>query len=176
MKKLAIPLFTALLIAGAYIKVPIPPVPITLQSMMVVLAAFTLNWKENLASALLWLFLGLIGLPVFTSGGGIAALTGPTAGYIWAMALSMPLFSAVTGALGKHDGPWVRIVLAVLMNLLIYAIGTTWLKVSRDMTFAAALAAGVTPFIIGDAVKTAAALLIAVPVSKEMKRLETKED
>ena len=83
--KILVPLFTALLAAGAYIQIPVPPVPITMQTLFVFLMGLLLGWKQGLASFMLYLFLGIIGLPIFTSGGGIAAATGPTAGYLWGM-------------------------------------------------------------------------------------------
>lgn len=167
MRKLLVPLFTALMIAGAYIRIPLPPVPITLQSLFIMIGALLLTPGEAAFSALLWIFLGAIGLPVFTSGGGFAALFGPTGGYIFGMAIAM-----VVGAFlfrNRRTFAW-NILNTVIMNLIIYAIGTTYLAINRDMSFVAALGVGVTPFLIGDGIKMIISSLIAPPLKKELEK------
>lgn len=173
MKKLLPPLFCALIIVGTYIRVPLPPVPITLQSMIIMIAAFTLDWKQSLTAVLLWLFLGLVGLPVFTSGGGIAALLGPTGGYIWGMMLTPPLFSALPK--NFKDKFWKLILLGIPLNMIIYAIGTGYLMYNRNLSAMQALSAGVIPFLIGDTVKLLVASIVSPVITKQLEGLEKEE-
>lgn len=75
-------LFAALIAVGAFIRVPAPALPFTLQTLFVLLAGLLLGARLGSASALLYMFMGLIGLPVFTEGGGLAYLLRPSFGYI----------------------------------------------------------------------------------------------
>ena len=75
-------LFSALIIVGAYLKIPVGPVPIVLANFFVLLAGVLLGPKWGAASVGLYLLLGVVGLPVFAGGGGIAYLTGPTGGFL----------------------------------------------------------------------------------------------
>lgn len=75
-------LFTALIAAGAFIRIPIPVIPFTLQTLFVMLAGTILGSKLGAISSGLYLILGLIGLPIFTKGGGFFYIFQPTFGYI----------------------------------------------------------------------------------------------
>jgi len=75
-------MFTALICAGAFIQIPVPPVPITMQTMFVIMAGLMLGSKYGAASALTYLVLGLAGVPVFTGGGGITYVFRPSFGFI----------------------------------------------------------------------------------------------
>ena len=75
-------LFTSLITVGAFVRIPFPVVPITLQTLFVVLAALLLGPKYSFISAGLYLFLGLAGLPIFTKGGGPGYILQPTFGYL----------------------------------------------------------------------------------------------
>ena len=77
-----IALFTALIAVGAFIKIPIPLIPFTLQTFFVTLAGMMLGKKGGAVSAFLYMALGLIGLPIFTQGGGFSYVFKPTFGYI----------------------------------------------------------------------------------------------
>lgn len=80
-------LFAALSAAGAFIKIPLGPVPITMQFFFTNLAGLLLGKRRGLISVLLYIFIGLIGLPVFTGGGGPAYVLMPSFGYLAGMAL-----------------------------------------------------------------------------------------
>lgn len=75
-------IFTALIVCGAYIKIPIPFIPITLQTAFVVLSGLLLGAKYSAASTLAYMLLGLSGFPVFSDGGGLSYVLQPTFGYI----------------------------------------------------------------------------------------------
>jgi biotin transport system substrate-specific component len=168
-KKIIIPaIFCALLVVAAFIRIPLPPVPITLQTLVVLLLGLCCPWSICLEATIAYLFIGAIGFPVFTSGGGLGALFGPTGGFL----LSWPVASVVCSFLcgngkGKHVLLW-DILAIVVATLLIYAVGVPFLKYSRSLTWAKAFAGGMFPFLIGDAVKAACAILLAIPLRKKM--------
>ena len=147
-------------------------VPLTLQTFFVVLAALLLRPRWAAASMATYVGLGAIGLPVFSGGkGGAAVLVGPTGGYLVAFIVAALIGSLIAGsaAAGRGDRSgsgarrplWRQAGAAVVMILVIDALGTAWLAYSAHLPLAAALVAGVLPFIIGDAIKAAAALATA---------------
>ncbi|HOO47090.1 MAG TPA: biotin transporter BioY, partial [Deltaproteobacteria bacterium] len=77
-----IPICSALTAAGAFIKIPIAPVPITLQNFFVILSGIILGPKAGALSQIVYIIIGLIGLPVFSGGGGPSYIFKPTFGYI----------------------------------------------------------------------------------------------
>ena len=153
-------LFVALIAVGAFMAIPIGPVPIVLQNMFVLLAGLLLGPAWGLACVALYLLIGLAGIPVFAGGtSGIGKLFGPTGGYllgylpaVWVTALiSKGLKQTVKGdLLGLMAG-----------TLIVYGTGVPWLKVAFSMSWQKAFAAGMYPFLIGDALKIAAAVVIA---------------
>lgn len=150
--------FTGLIILGAFIAVPLPisPVPIVLQNFFVLLAALLLGWKWAALSVLLYLLLGAVGLPVFSAArGGLGHFFGPTGGYLLGFLLS----AIVTGLLRRPRGGLpANIPAGIAGVLVIYLVGVPWLRVVTEMTWPAALSAGLLPFLIGDGIKLAAAL------------------
>ena len=153
-------LFAALTAVGAYLFVPIGPVPIVLQNMFVLLAGLLLGSRWGLASVAVYLLAGLCGLPVFAGGtGGIGRLMGPTGGFLMGYLPAVFLTGAVAE---RRPGRMRRDVLAMILgSLVLYACGVPWLKFVTGMPFSKALAAGMLPFLAGDALKIAAAALIA---------------
>lgn len=128
MKKLSIQdiclvsLFTALIAVGAFIRVPVPPVPFTLQLLFVTLAGVLLGAKKGALSALLYMILGLVGLPIFTGGGGFGYIFTPTFGYI----LGFPIGAFLIGYLchKKSELSILRLTLSCLAGLgIVYAVG-----------------------------------------------------
>lgn len=155
-------LFTALIIIGGYISIPIPigPVPIALADFFVMLTGLFLGTKYALASTAVYLILGVLGLPVFAGGGaGLAVLFGPTGGFL----VGYLLVAAVTGVVaGKRKSTVLRILAALIAgNLLLYAVGVPWLKICMGLDWQAALVAGIVPFIPGIVIKTIAATALA---------------
>lgn len=165
-------LFTALIAAGAFIKIPMIPVPMTLQTLFVFLAGLLLT-PSSAASALgIYIILGAIGLPIFTSGGGLSALFSPTGGFIFGF-----LVSAIVGsflAKRKRGSYLYNIFVVVVMEVITYLIGIPWLKVKMASTWAKAFAVGMTPFIIGDAVKMAVSVVAGTILYPETEKLRKK--
>jgi len=166
-------LFAALIAVGAYISVPIPgsPVPIVLQNLFVLLAGLTLGWRWSAAAVGLYLFVGLLGLPVFSGGsGGIAHFLGPTGGYLVGFLVAAPLTGLIANGNRRdplHDNGTVRgtrrsllrdIVAVVAGTAAVYAVGIPWLKAVTALSWTRAAAAGLIPFIAGDLLKAAAAV------------------
>lgn len=155
-------LMAALIAVGAYLQIPLPvgPVPLVLQNLFVLLAGLLLGSRWGLASVGIYLLVGAIGLPVFVGGkGGLAHFLGPTGGYL----LGFAACAMVTGFLAENlRNPSVRDVLAVVLgSLMIYLLGVPWLKLVTSMSWEKAVGVGMLPFLPGDALKAAAAVLLA---------------
>ena len=144
--------FAALIALGARIVLPLPgtPVPLTLQVPFVLLAGTLLGAWDGAAAVLLYLTLGVAGLPVFAAGGGPAYLLGPTGGYLVGF---LPA-AGLAGALAGRSGSFLRLLAAMTAGAsIIYLCGAIHLGVLLGGGLQAALAAGVTPFLAVDGVK-----------------------
>lgn len=153
-------LFVALIACGAFIAIPIGPVPIVLQNMFVLLAALILGPAWGLACVGIYLIIGLAGLPVFAGGtAGIGKLFGPTGGYLLGYLPAVYVTAVISKGLKKTiTGDLIALVTG---SLIVYAAGVPWLKFAFAMPWAKAVAAGMLPFLIGDTLKVIAAALIA---------------
>ena len=162
-------LMSALTAVGSYIQVPIGPVPIVLTNLFVLLAGLLLGSRWALSSVGLYLLMGTIGIPVFAGGkGGFAHFLGPTGGYLAGYALG----AWVTGFISERSrGAMVLEIAAVIVGCLcIYALGVPWLKVVTRMTWSRALLVGMAPFVIGDALKASAVIVLARAVRPMLDR------
>ena len=157
-------LLAALIAAGAYLSIPIGPVPIILQNLFIFLAGLLLGWRWGLASVGIYLLAGAIGLPVFSGGaGGIGRLIGPTGGYLFGFLPAVYLIGLISE---NTDGKIFWDVMSMICgSLIIYAFGVGWLKIITGMTLAKTLAVGMYPFLIGDALKIA----VAIPIAKTLR-------
>jgi len=165
-------LFAALTAVGAFLAIPIGPIPIVLQNMFVYLAGLLLGAHWGLASVGVYLLAGACGLPVFAGGlGGIGRLIGPTGGYL--IGYLPTVF--IIGKISKRIHPqMVYDVLAMICGTgVLYACGVSWLKIVSGMPPAKALAVGMYPFLIGDGLKIAAAAVIARTL-RPVVRIETE--
>jgi biotin transport system substrate-specific component len=146
---------------GAQVRIPLPftPVPITLQTFVVMLGGAVLGPGWGAFSIGLYIAAGAFGAPVFSGGGaGLTHLTGATAGYLYAL----PLAAYLAGWLTSGSPGRLRLYGALLLaGFLILGLGTLWLGLlfERDLGTAAAL--GFWPFLPGDIVKTVAAAELA---------------
>lgn len=141
------------LAAQARFYLPGDPVPVTGQTFAVLLAGGALGFRRGAASAALYLLLGLVGLPVFADGkSGVEVVTGVTGGYI----VGFILAAAIVGRLAElgWDRRLIGSVGAMLLgNVAVYAIGVPWLALAAGQPAEWAIANGLTPFLLGDAVK-----------------------
>ena len=156
----AVVLVTGLTAIAAQVSVHLPftPVPFTLQPMVVLLGAMVLGSRLGATSQMLYLALGIAGLPVFAASPllpqGAARLLGPSGGYL----MSYPLAAFVTGALAERgfDRRYLTAIVAMAAGLaVVYAGGTAWLSIASQQVrgMSSALAAGVVPFIVPDVFK-----------------------
>jgi biotin transport system substrate-specific component len=143
-----------LTVIGAQISIPMPPspVPITGQTLAVVLAGGALGARRGAASQLVYLVLGLF-LPVYSDGEqGLDVIWGPTGGYIVGFILAAYLVGTLAER-GADRRPPVAALAFAAGQLSIFAIGVPWLKVATDMSWADAIHNGFTIFIVGGIVK-----------------------
>ncbi len=162
-------LMAAMTAVGAYIHIPIGPVPIVLSTLFVLLSGLLLGSRWGLASMGLYLLVGAIGIPVFAGGkGGFAHFFGPTGGYL----LGYLLASWTTGFISERSpGRWRLDILAVAFgSLAIYCLGVPWLKVITQMSWTKTMIMGMVPFLIGDVMKAAVAVVLARSVRPILKR------
>ena len=155
------------------IAIPVSPVPISLASMAVYLAVTVLGMKLGTLSCLIYLLLGLVGIPVFAGGSaGAAKLFGPTGGDLIGYLFLALIAGAFVGRFAENK--WKNIAFAalgmILGTIVLYALGTAWLAYSAGMDFQAALWAGVIPFIPGDLVKMVIAVLLGSAVRGRLLR------
>ncbi len=150
-------LFVALT-AQIRIELSFTPVPITGQTLGVLLTGALLSSRRGALALLVYLAEGAVGLPVFAGGAaGFARLLGPTGGYL----LAYPFAAGLVGLLAERGwdrGVWRAGIAMLLGNLLIYLIAVPWLSVFVG-SLTLALAKGMLPFIVGDALKIALAAL-----------------
>jgi biotin transport system substrate-specific component len=155
-------LFASLTAAGAYAALPmVGPVPFTLQVFFVLLAGFVLGPRLGALSMVLYLLLGLVA-PVYAGGlSGIAALVGPTGGYIVGFVLS-PLVTGLARRRLSKTGTLSLFALGTGALIPIYGLGAAWLAVSlHSVSYHVILWGGVLQFVPLDLVKTLAAALAA---------------
>jgi biotin transport system substrate-specific component len=153
-------LMAALMAAGAFLALPVGPVPIVLQNMFVFLAGLLLGSRWGLASVAVYLLTGACGLPVFAGGmGGIGRIVGPTGGYLIGYLPAVFIIGFISEKSKARIG--YDIAAMICGTIVLYACGVTWLKVLTGMTWFKTLAAGMYPFLAGDVLKIVAAALIA---------------
>ncbi len=150
----------AALTAGlAQIAIPLWPVPITGQTLAVLLVGASLGAVRGAASMVLYALVGLIGLPVYSDhASGPSVLFGPTGGYI----VGFVLAAALTGWLAQRR--WERRFLAGMLAFVagsgvVFLIGLPWLKAGLGLTWPQTLAGGLYPFVVGGIIKAVIAAL-----------------
>lgn len=160
-------LFAALIAVCAWISIPMT-VSFTLQTCAVCLTAGLLGWKRGTLTVLVYILLGMVGLPVFTGfKSGIAAVTGPTGGYIVGFIFTALIVGLAADRLGKRL--WVNILFMAIGILVCYLFGTVWFMIAYKVTFVSALTTCVIPFLIPDAVKIAVAAILVNRLKKFVK-------
>ena len=156
-KNVLVALFAALIAVGCFIRIPLPPVPITLQTFFVILVGAACGHKIGLFSVLVYLCLGAIGLPVFTGGGGIALIAGPTGGYL----LGLIPAALIAGFATRKNSYVYNLLILTLASISVYIPGLLQLGISRGFSVADTFKYGLYPFIIGDAIKIIVASKVA---------------
>ncbi len=163
-KVILVALGTALLTLSAKINLPLPYVPMTLQTLVVLMIGAVYGWQLGTATVVAYLAEGAMGLPVFAGPvGGLAPFMGPTAGYLVGFALA----AFIVGWLSERG--WDRSVALLFVamaagHIIILAAGFAWLAVGMQLGFAKAWAVGIAPFLAASLIKNAlgAALVPAI--------------
>ena len=152
-------LFTALVIIGGYISVPLGPVPIVLADFFVMLAGLFLGASWGCASVGLYLFLGVLGLPVFAGGkAGLAVLFGPTGGFLVGYLIGVFLIGLIAR---KGQASFIKDLIALIIgNIVIYGLGVPWLKLVLKVSWEQAAALGVLPLMPAMIIKIIVAMIL----------------
>ena len=156
-------LFAALLCILCPLAIPFGPIPVTLATFIVLLAAYILPWKQAVCALLLYLLMGLIGLPVFSGAqAGFSVLLGPTGGYLWSY---IPM--AMLAAVGKGRG-MAGLIPGAASLLVCYICGSIQYALLTGINFVAAVSVCVVPFLPFDAVKLFAACLLGKKIRSRL--------
>lgn len=156
-----IALMTAVTCVLGPLSIPLPssPVPISLTNFAIFLAIFVLGMKNGTISFIIYLLLGAIGVPVFSSfRGGLQVLAGPTGGYL----IGFIFLALIMGfALDHFDRKLVPTIIGMIIGMAVcYAFGTVWLAKLLSLSFKEGLMMGVIPYLAGDAAKIIIAAIV----------------
>lgn len=138
-------LFTALTIIMSQISIPMPyGVPMTMQTFIIPLVAFLLGKKEGVYVSIIYLLLGMIGIPVFAGfSGGLGIILGPTGGFI----LSFPLMAYFSGVATEREKNYQVISWLILGAIVNYLVGMLYFSMVTSNSLSVAFTACVLPFI-----------------------------
>jgi biotin transport system substrate-specific component len=169
-------LFAALTAIGAFIKIPIGAVPITLQFLFTALAGIMLGARLGALSQLLYVLIGLLGIPVFASGAvGLNAVISPSFGYLIGFILGAYVIGKVTESSRKAG--FVRLFAAcILGTIVIYLIGVPYFYIiiknvmGKNISFVSALKTGAIVFLPGDLIKCIIAAALGAKIVPMLKK------
>ncbi len=152
-----IAVMTALISALSPLSIPIGVVPVSLSTFIIMIASFILNPVESLISVIMYIVLGAMGLPIFSSfTGGLAKLFGPTGGYIFGyIFIPLPFFF-----INDRENVLLNVLALLIGNILLYILGTLWLKFYLNLGMMDALMMGVIPFLLTDLLKVVGVLAV----------------
>ena len=156
-----IALMTAVTCVLGPLSIPLPfsPVPISLTNFAIFLAIFVLGMKNGTISFIIYLLLGAVGVPVFSSfRGGLQVLAGPTGGYL----IGFIFLALIMGfALDHIDRKLVPTIIGMIIGMAVcYAFGTVWLAKLLSLSFKEGLMMGVIPYLAGDVAKIIIAAIV----------------
>ena len=158
---------TFLLAISSKVQLPFWPVPMTMQTFVIFLIGMTYGVRLSFATVALYLFEGAAGLPVFASGGGIAYLIGPTAGYLYGMLFASVAISYLAN-LGFSKTYFKATLSLVAGSIIIFSIGIIYL--GSIIGYEKAIAAGLLPFIPSELFKIALAVALVPTIQKIIKK------
>lgn len=151
-------LMAAVVCALGPVSVPIGPVPVAFANLAIYLTLYLLDWKWATLSCLVYLLVGLAGLPVFSGfAGGVAKLLGPTGGYLIGY---LPMAAIGGWTVCRTSRRYLQLAGMIAGTAVCYALGTAWFCWQGGYALGAAMGLCVTPFIPFDLLKMLAALLV----------------
>ena len=162
-----IAIFTALMCVLSPISIPIEPVAITLATFVVYLLGAVFSWKISVPIVLLYLLLGMAGMPIFSKfQGGFQVLAGPTGGFLIGYIPCVLIETLLIGKWKKRI--WIYPIAMVAGTIVLYAFGMGWFLIygKGNYDFAKAMMLCVVPFLPGDALKIALATLTGFRLRK----------
>ena len=159
-------IMTALTCIMAPFSLPIGPVPISLTNLVIYFSLYLLGWKLGTLSYVIYLLIGLVGVPVFSGfTAGPAKLFGPTGGYLIGF-IPMAIIAGIV--IDKFSQRWIQILGMIVGTAICYAFGTAWFCIQAGYTVSAALAVCVIPFIPADLIKMVIAMIIGPEIRKRL--------
>jgi len=163
------------IVAPFTIPVPASPVPLSVATFVIYLAAILLGAKQSAVCVLIYLLLGMVGLPVFSGfSGGIGVLLGPTGGYLAGYLPCALIVGWMTNA-KQGNGSFLRNIGAMMLGTgACYFFGTIWFLAVMDGSYSVvqALLLCVVPYLIFDLIKILAAAAVVVPIKKMLRRMK----
>lgn len=169
-------LFAAITCVLAPISIPIGPVPISITMLILFISVYVLGWKRGTITYLVYLLIGMVGLPVFSGWeGGLGKLAGPTGGYLIGF---IPMIIVCGLAIEKgytmSRGAGIALSVAGMAagTAIAYAFGTIWFCFSTGTGVMAALTMCVFPFLIGDAAKIIIAAIVGPLIGTQIRKLD----
>jgi len=171
-----IALFTSFTAAGSFIKIPLLPVPVTLQTFFVYLSGDLLGSRKAAVSQALFLILGLMGIPVFSEGGGIGYIIRPTFGYLVSFPLAAWMIGMMLEKFCRSKGFKDFMISNIVGLVIIFSIGVVYLYlninlvVHKTMTWSQAMVSGVALFLPFELLKLVGAALLAGKILSVLER------
>lgn len=162
-------MFAAIIAVAAQIMIAIPPVPFSLLTIAVMLTATILPKEYACLAIIIYILLGLVGIPVFAGmKGGPGILLGPTGGYIFATLPAVVCISFLLDKFGHNK--FTAIGANMVSVVIILSIGMVWLKMVTGISWEGAFKGGMLIFLIPDLVKSVIAALIGIIIRSRLVR------
>ncbi|MGL5085381.1 MAG: biotin transporter BioY [Clostridium sp.] len=165
----------ALMAIFSQLSIPLPftTVPVTMQTFGLIIISIVLGRKLGTLSIIIWVLIGVIGIPVFAGfSGGIGVLLGPTGGYI----IGFILMSFIIGLFSNTTKKWLLFLGVTLGQAVQFFFGVIQLKIVLGLTTQGALAAGLYPFILKDIIIITVSVFIGITVKKALKGVLINND
>ncbi len=159
---------TAVTCVLAPLSIPIGPVPISFTNLAIYLSLYILGWRRGTLSYLVYVLIGMMGMPVFSGyAGGLGKLFGPTGGYIVGF-IPMAVLAGLVIDRSRNRG--IQMAAMVVGTAVCYALGTAWFCVVTGSQVGAALGLCVFPFVPGDLAKMVIAMVAGPMVRTRLER------
>lgn len=168
--KLAMSVAILCILGPIIIPLPFSPVPISVTQIAIYISIYILGYKLATYSVIIYILMGLVGLPIFSGySGGLHKLAGPTGGYI----IGFIFLSFVTGIFidNYSDNICLTIIGYIIGNLICYIIGTIWLSYNNNILFKSAILIGICPYIIADILKVIISIMLGNKLRKLLQKL-----